>query len=55
VRLNDILPHANAECAFQHIPGFVIVAVKMKWSNPARRSRRTARVFPLGDHEVPAH
>jgi hypothetical protein len=55
VRLDDVFPHANAECAFEHVPRFVIVAVEMKWSNPARRSRRTACIFPLGDHEIPAH
>ena len=54
VGLNFLLANPNTQSAFEHVPRFVIVAVKMKWSNPARRSGRTARIFPLGDHEIPA-
>src|ERR1700722_2612118 len=49
-----IIPQLNTQAAFEHIPGFVIVAVKVKWSNPARRPWLRANILPLRDHKARA-
>ena len=54
MRLHYFIPHLNAQGAFEHIPGFVVVAVKMKRSYPARRPRWSANILPLCDHEARA-
>jgi hypothetical protein len=53
--LNDVLPHPNTQLAFEHIPGFIVFAMQMKRRDPARRSRRSAVIFPFGDYKVRAH
>lgn len=53
--LHYILPHPNTQRALENIPGLIIVAMEVQGSDPSRRPRRSARVLPLGDHEICPH
>jgi len=50
-RFDYVRPGADTQIPLQHIPGFIVVAVKVKRSNPARWTWRTTRILPLRDHK----
>src|SRR5580692_3025364 len=49
--LDGSVAYLYTELAFEHIPGFVIVVVKVQGRYPARGAGRSACIFPLGDHK----
>jgi hypothetical protein len=55
VRFHHFFPYSHTQGAFEHIPGLIIIAVKVQGSNPSRRPRRTAGVFPFCNHKVGAY
>src|SRR6267143_657459 len=51
VGLNFLFANLNAQSAFQHVPRFVVVPMKMRQGDQTWRTGRTAWVAPLGDHK----
>src|SRR5467141_966554 len=43
--------NANAQSTLQHVPRFIVIAMKMRRGDEAGRAWRTAGVAPLGDHK----
>jgi len=49
--LNLLLAPAYPQYSFEHIPGFVVMMMKVRRSNEKRANGMTARVFPFGNHK----
>src|SRR5579862_885327 len=50
--LDFLLAHLHAQHAFQHIPGFVIAVMNVRWRNQSQWLGRTTCIAPLGYHEM---
>jgi len=51
-QLDFLLAHLHAQHTFEHIPGFVVAVMDMRWSNQSPRFGGTTRIAPLGYHEI---
>src|SRR6266481_227918 len=49
VSLDFLIANANAEGAFEHIPRFIVVAMKMGRGDETGLARGTTRIAPFGD------
>lgn len=46
-----VIAGLHAECSFEDVPGFVIIAVDVTRSDQTRRAWGPTRILPLGDDE----